>query len=679
MLTPLNLLTQSATLLTIQTMLGSQAQPQRGRESPALPTDLRVRVLRLLPDNEIATLGRLSDKEASQCLSGEPSCCTVTLRQPIPSTAAAKDGFVISAQLAARHLSFTLKLNLMSVAAASGSETNLDYAWRVLRPCLFPHLLPPAPSMPVPEHGDPLDFKPDDAASTAIKLGHAHLLPWLLSHRCPLDRREALRTAGEYGSLSDLQCTWDALQQGLVGMGQEGQGEQQEGEEEEREELSLDDCCVLAAAVGSGTPDAQQKAEWLVGEGQGSCSLHGNRQAAVAAVQTGDLARVQWAQGVGCPVLCREAVAAALRVGDLRVAEWLMGQPGVELSAEALGLLWWRREQQQQQQEQGEQQQSQEQGEQEQQQQGEEKDQVRQLAAGKPDEQRGGEAAYDSVLGELQYELEVYDEPQYHAGTLYRAVGSGSIPAVAWLLTHGCDHNSEAFEAAARRGDAAMVAYLAHVLPPLNPALYFHSSSVVARVIQRWPKALPASCMEAVQALVQAGFPANQRANRCTAVECAGALGYLPLVRYLADTCQCPMGRDVLHYAAEGGCEAVLEWLVGVRGVRTSVNTPHTGALRRGDLATCECLHGLGVPVPVLALAEAVGLAGAARAMPFVLWLEAHGGEVGREAQRCFMAHVAGTEVGAWLEEKLEDEQRREQGKVGTWKKDVGGGGKGRG
>lgn len=599
----------------------------------ALPPELLLPVLQHLPDNFLATDGRLTCKEANKHLSSNPLHRTVHVRHSLPSTAALDPALFGSAQLAFRSLSSPRKLHLMSVAAASGSETNLDFAWRLLRPCLFAHLLPPsrfyldqlAGAQLDDDPNDEFRAQPDDAATTAIKAGHTHLLPWLVSHRCPLDAQAALRTAAEYGSLSDLQRTWEVVWQGCTGIAQ-GEAEDDE-EEEDGEVLELDDC-VLAAAVGSASPDALHKVEWLVEEGRGSCSLLGNQQAAVAAVGTGDLGRVQWVQGAGCPVGCREAVAAALRLGDLRVAEWLAGQPGAEVSEWDRGLLRWRQQNRQ--------------------------------AAG---QHQGGEREghvdceeYDSVLGELQYGEEVLGVRQYDERRFCRTVGSGSIPAVEWLLQHGCHHNTGAFHAAAYRGDVAMLSYLARVLSAQYPG-YLQHPKVMPELIHRWPRTSPGSCLHAMHALVESGFRPEICTLARTAVERAAALGYLPLVRYLHDTCHSPMGTDALFQAAEGGCEAVLEWLVGGMDVRRSINSPYLAAVRNGDLATLECLRALEVPLSGdrYLLEHVVHWAGVARALPMVQWLAERGMDVGWEAQEHVLVDVEGTEVEAWLQSHLEE------------------------
>lgn len=72
--------------------------------------------------------------------------------------------------------------------------------------------------------------------------------------------------------------------------------------------------------------------------------------------------------------------------------------------------------------------------------------------------------------------------------------------------------------------------------------------------------------------------------------------GHLPLTRFPHEELGVGFGTNTLAEAAHGGCEPVLEWLVGA-GCGAGTGYAYVQAAIHGDLATLRCLHRLGVPL----------------------------------------------------------------------------------
>ncbi len=141
-------------------------------------------VLERLDVNDRALNGRLVCKDAFEHLR-LPRHWTVRLGQPLPPSAgdAAWQSHVLRAF---RGLTFAAKAQVLKVAVASGSEANLELAWGLLRPCLFPELLLPHDF----SHFEPRALNAvriPDPGSAAIAAGHVNLLPWLIQNCCPLN------------------------------------------------------------------------------------------------------------------------------------------------------------------------------------------------------------------------------------------------------------------------------------------------------------------------------------------------------------------------------------------------------------------------------------------------------------------------------------------------------------
>ncbi len=305
----------------------ARAQPQQRQPHPPspLPRDLLLHVLSFLPPNVLALGGRLACKDAAQHFPA-PQHATVRLGLPLPPHAVGT--WQAAGREAMRQLPFRRKLRLLSTAAASGCEANLEVAWALLKPCLFPDLLPNFYTA-VCVKG--LGSDPGTAAASA---GHAHVLPWLVSRRCPVDLESTLAAAARHCNLEGLQDTWRLLY-GL------------------NRQLKLSNE-VLDAAAESLTADAMLKIQWLLlGAAEGahqeaqqqhkhgktrrteckepqplqrdtrSCSVTASTIAAAA--RSGDVARVEWLwRQYGGAVDPACVLGAALRHGHLAVAEWLL-------------------------------------------------------------------------------------------------------------------------------------------------------------------------------------------------------------------------------------------------------------------------------------------------------------------------------------------------------------------
>ncbi len=272
------------------------------------------------------------------------------LSQPLPSHAV--EAFVHYGRTSVRQLTFKRKLLLLSVAAASGSETNLTVAWALLRPCLFlePLLLPPAaPGGTSPDPGShdlaPYERHLDPGTGpggTAVRHGHVvHVLPWLVQHGCLLDPDDTLLAAARHCDLPTLQGVWKLLQGQRQQQRLERQqhAEQRRGHggcksgdeevEEQEEDRLLPSSDDLRPAASSLTPDAVQKLRWLLQEGGGSCQL--DVGVAVAAARSGDVGRMAWLREQGCPVASLEVLLSALEHAGVELLDWLVDVAGYDL------------------------------------------------------------------------------------------------------------------------------------------------------------------------------------------------------------------------------------------------------------------------------------------------------------------------------------------------------------
>ncbi len=113
-------------------------------------------------------------RDAAAALSKDPTC-TASLSRPLPPHAVARAEE--AGQQHVRQLPFRHKLQLLCTAAASGSEVNLEVAWELLQPSVFPEMLQRRN-----QFASTCVFS--DPGVAAVEAGHPHLLPWLVRH-CP--------------------------------------------------------------------------------------------------------------------------------------------------------------------------------------------------------------------------------------------------------------------------------------------------------------------------------------------------------------------------------------------------------------------------------------------------------------------------------------------------------------
>ncbi len=535
-----------------------------------LPPALQLHILSLLPPNDRALSGRLVAPDAAAALVG-PDHCTAFLSFPLPPHAV--PWAVEAGQQHVRQLPFRHRLQLLCTAAASGSEVNLEVALALLQPSVLPDVLHRnvwrSPAYPNP-------------GVAAVAAGHPQLLGRLFRH-CPAllaDLRAVLRAAAKHCDLAGLQAAWEAL------------GCDNSGPSSLIDQEFLD-------RVAASPVDAVAKVEWVLAQGRGSCSLQ--MSTAAAAACSGDLGRLQWLRGRGCP-MDLSTLESALQHADLAVAQWLVDDAGCELPAAAGQRGWW--------------------------------ETLLVAAAMSPDgmpklqwlRERGApplggdsdliqcmlcsaaDAGRVEAVRHLLLFVPLDDNQQLDVDPelMYCAVASGSIPTVEHLLQIGLTATYEAYEVAADAvadkdhlaggNDVAMIRWLVQVAGV--SAVGFN----LPEVLRKWPKETPShsrGLLEAVQLLV--GEAGCRGWDTRMALITAARQGELALVQYLLQ--QRPEyrpGWDLLVAAAEGGCEALLEWLVeqhpGCLEASGSGVSPYASAAARGDLGTLTALRRLGVP-----------------------------------------------------------------------------------
>ncbi len=509
---------------------------------PSAPSSCRpIAHLLLLPPNERTLTARFICRDTAAALS-DAEHQSASLSQPLPPHAA--PWAVEAGQQHVRQLPFRHKLQLLCTAAASGSEVNLEVALALLQPSISPDLLHDLQGS-YAKHRIFLD-----PGEKAIKAGHAQLLGWLLQH-CPavLRPERMLRGAARHCDLAGLQDVWEQLQASSFSSCSEGS--------DLRPALNQP---VMDAAAGSATPDAVAKMEWVLAESGGRCSL--GSSTAAAAARSGDLGRLRWLQERGCPMAEERGwlLRCVLSSADMSAVEWLVDEAGCSLleppedeeeewywgwlvraaacSGEGVSRVLWL-------------------------------------------QQRGV-----PILQASRFLLDTFSTNPVTAGEvrvvrfLQRTYGmgagpgfpsdrdltagaaeSGSIPLVAELQRDGLEFTPMAFFLASGRGNLPMIRWLVR-----------EAKAPVADVspcdlIEQWPTRTPSDSrdlLQAVQLLVgEAG---------CREWDAEGVLlaalntGSLELVQYLWK--QKPgyvPDWKVLDYAAQGGSEALLEWLAEQR------------------------------------------------------------------------------------------------------------------
>ncbi len=555
---------------------------------PEVPPELITAVLSRLPPNEVALSARRTCRAAAQHFAEEHHR-TAAIGQPLPPHAASGP-LEEAAEGAFRGLTFTNKLRTLSVAAASGSVANLEAAWRLLQPCLFPALLQTTFYLQrLPEVDDP--------GTAAAKRGHISALAWLLA-RCPglVDCSRTLVAAAEHCPLPQLQEAW-----GLLSAADSS--------------LRLDDA-VLGAAAESAMPNgAVAKMKWLLQ--QGECSL--TVGTAAAAARCGDLARLRWLRERGCPFDSREVLGAALANADLSVVAWLVDEAGCPLPAGAgpqdagasaafvtaaaasgnVAKLRW----------------LQARG-------------VELLPAltGGPWAMQA--AAQSGSLAAVKFLHGLGGDGVLSARVIAAAAASGSLDVAAYLLNAGCPVHDRTWTRVGLVGDVAMARWLveaAHL--PVDDVPVWDD---VLRMWPEWRAAQRRQLLEVVRLVAPPGGSADERMQRC-AMHHAACRGHVGLMRYLHEELGAELRPEVLVDAADGGCEATIGWLVERgcgAGAAEQLDGCYVNAAANGDLAALACLRRLGVPWSEGLLVKAVRQREVP--LPVVQWLWGQGARVGR-------------------------------------------------
>ncbi len=623
-----------------------------------LPTALQLHVLSLLPPNERALSGRFVCREAADALS-EPQHCTASLSQPLPPHAApwAQE----AGQQHMRQLPFRHKFTILCTAATSGSEVNLEVAWALLEPSVFPELLL--------SHGIPgrRPLGVEDPSRMVAKAGHPQLWGWFLRH-CPrlVFPNVFLREVARHCSLPVLQATWEELQTLFTATSSSssssssssggGGGSSGGGLFSDMYRPALD-IYTLHAAVASRTPDAIAKMQWVSdvgGEGKGLCS----NDVGIAASQ-GDLDKLRWLRdrGVKCK---RWVLRTALRWADLATVQWLVDEgmcrlpePG-RISSDAYDdpdkdpMLGW--------------------------------DALLEAAAGSADgvarfrwlQERGGPAldgaglalvpqiAHAAVLPGhvevMRFLLSLVPASTIQAWRpaelMQSVLSSGEVPMAECLRQAGVAFSGpEAYLAAGRSDSVHMVRWLATEAGASAAGV---TQADLRSFICHWRQE-SRGLAEAVRLVMGAGCTAWDMHLVCRAAE----RGDLELVQYLLQLRpEHVPGGELAEAAARGGCAALVEWLAAEHPeclTRSALaDRPlYNIAAEDGDRGVLEALRRLGVPwgVQDVVVREVKG----GCCMPVVRWLVEAGAPVGRKQQldkavgKRVQANKLNAEEAAWL------------------------------
>ncbi len=561
-------------------------------------------------------------------------------------------------QQALKQHTFKDKLGVLSVAAASGDQTNLALAWNdLLQPRLHPELLQRMQGYQKVAFYD-YTFESPDPGTAAVRAGHATtVLPLLVHKRCPLHPGKTIEAAAQHCNLAGLQVAWELLDYS--------------DRVPQNDVAEAELFCTLAKAAGLsggllGHDMATAKLAWLLSVAPAALLIRHRPEllmaAAVGAAAGGAMSVLTWLRGQGLDlpgsgvrnvrgirVLGGGAapswavvLAAALQGGHVPVADWLVGEAGCPVPSvqaqDALTHVWIAAVE------------------------GGHLGSVRWLVGRgllPGDEMFVLHAAQAGRLDAVRF-LHQECGVRLMDGLFLAAAGSRSVPTAAWLLQAGCPMDPYAYVRAAQKGDADMVAWLAQVGCPWGP-------DTLASVISCWKHASGAprqGLQRAVAVLEEAGCPAMERGGDEVeaALEAAAARGDLWLLHRLHRVRGLGLGGGTLAAAAGGGCEVVLEWVVEVVGQVEDSNA-YVNAGRNGDMCTLECLHRLGVGFGPQVLCEAVQ---AGVPLPLLAWLVERGASW-NEAAAKVVESVAWAAKGtgrygasvAWLEARLGREVRQ--------------------
>ncbi len=567
---------------------------------------------------------RLSCREEALCYR-EPVHRTAPLSRLLPGHIVDTAWCLERAQEAMKQLTFGQKLTLLTTAAASGCEANVELAWQLLQPHVFPETLRTANYRCTVQRVQSDSLTLPDVGSAAVSSGLAHLLP-SLAQRCPglLDPGRTLEAAARHCDLAGLQAAWVAVRQQLrtvleitepcfprLGGGPEDDELNWEEYVDGRQWVWRN---MMATVASMPTGDALAKMEWILEKSASSYVTVKHPTVCGAAASAGDLSRLAWLRDRRFPWGTVKVLAAVVRHADLGFIQlleqeggylpaedaeawaskkvvaaaaasargsvdklqWLAGRGAALGSWEALraAAAWGNLE-------------------------------VVQLLAAQP----GLEPAEGERAAVVPY-------------SLFRpAAASGSVPLATWLRQAGYPWCGGCFESAFRQGDLPMVRWLLQAGCPRGQ----HDS--LSRAVASWPWHKPCDSerlVEALGLLAAAGWPAGPDAP----VDCfATAAMYQPFSPVLAALWELlpAAARHVSACAgiraASSGCEATLEALVGMGLCERHGGTIGAGmyakAATNGDRAALECLLRLGVPLGegVLASSYTAGCTGAGPAV----------------------------------------------------------------
>ncbi len=303
-------------------------------DSVCLLPELRLRILSLLPPNDLALSGRLSWKKAAQHFT-EPQHRTARLSLPLPCHVLLTQAYMESAAGAMQQLTFQQKLNMPGWAATSSCEANVEFALQLLQPHVFPELLHTAHYRNLPWFHTRMDlpYRTPDVGFPAVASGLARLLP-SLEQRCPglMDPGRTLQAAARHCDLAGLQAAWEVLGQRLRAEIQQVEepspGQFREGWLRQVHGIWRR---IMAAAAASSTPDALAKMAWALDKGH----AYGDTRAPVqhadvcgAAAASGDLARLAWLRDRSFPWGTMDTLAAVVFRADLGFIQRLEQEGG---------------------------------------------------------------------------------------------------------------------------------------------------------------------------------------------------------------------------------------------------------------------------------------------------------------------------------------------------------------
>ncbi len=615
-----------------------------------LPEELQLRVLGLLPRNDLALSCRFTCKGIGRMLS-QPHHTTILLSQPLPPWISASH-WQQQWQAGLRKLTFAGKLRLLSTAAASGSEVNLEVAWRHVRPCLFPDLLPASHLSTRQPDTYSARMTLDDPGVAAAKAGHAHLLPWLVEHCCPLDPLRTLEAAAQHCDLAGLQNAWQLLAPRLTML---------EGSP------VIDAARVVRMAGRSLGLDARDKVAWLLDQATAEVTVPASGllrdqlllAAAQGAAAAGKVPLLRWLSGEqgldlaaagpgGTEGSGHGVLACAMEAPDVGVAEWLVDEAGHPLpGAEDQGGLeeLWRSA-------------------------GANGDVAKLqwlVGRGVPLHPKGPLAAAEKGRLDAVRYLHEQCGVALSAELFAAAAGSGSVPLVSWLLDRGCPTSPEAYKNAVCKGRLEMVVWMAEQVDrspwgDMQPDWLPNLDQLVDQE----------SDLKAVHRMLETGALGRRGGVLFAMIlDWAAFAGHVELLHTL--NAEIKAVRSTLMAAAWGGCEAALELLLRAKSVRAVLRSKgwpsYVAACHQGDYATSCYLRRRRVPWGAGAMAAAVDIG---VRLPVLRWMAEEGAPWDCEAVGRALMEAEGQgvhrESSEWLRARNEKEHRRgAQWLVATW------------